>query len=151
MKALRLSKASHVVKLWPFFETALNTLNAKQKRNKFDLTIVRKQMLWQVTDPTVWFSVSFDDDREPVAFALAQESTAPFSTERTYIGRWFYHTPSHFQALVRLQHEFEAWAKEENIRKYAVTTDSSSGSAIRCFQSKKYGFRRSFITLEKEI
>ena len=88
---------------------------------------------------------------EPVAFTVCQESTQMFDKRRTFVVRWFYHSPAHFQATFELMHDFETWAKEQGVRAYGVTTARNSGAAIRCFQSEKFGFRKSHITFEKHI
>ena len=111
----------------------------------------KKTLISLVTDNEhAWLGMAFDNG-EPVAFGVLQECTPEFDTKRYFVVRWFYHTPSRFDATLALMESFETWAKLQGIQRYAVTTRRSNGKAIACFQSARYGFSKAFLTFEKEL
>jgi hypothetical protein len=151
MKTKRLTTVTELVRYWPFISKGLQEIAVKADE-KFDLDSVYKTMMWLVTDQIhTWIGLSFNDDFEPAAFGVAQECTPPFDLERKFVVRWFYHSAGQFQATVHLMTSFETWARAQGVSSYGVTTRRDSGSAIRCFQSPKYGFRRSHVTFEKHL
>jgi hypothetical protein len=149
MIAFRLTKVVEVIRLWDFFEEGFKSIATKSKQS-VDLVIAKKTVLDLVVDTeSAWIGVSYDSDRQPIAFAVAQECTPMFDRDRRFLVRWFYHSSDNFLATKTLMTAFETWAREKGIVSYAVTTKRDSGAAIRCFQSEKFGFAKSFLTFEK--
>jgi hypothetical protein len=151
MKVLRLSRVVDVVRLWPFFTEGFNA-NGVRAREEVDLIFAQKTLYALVVDHiSAWIAVSYDETGDPVAFAVLQECTPPFSTTRRFVVRWFFHSNDNFLATKTLMDAFETWAREQGIVSYAVTTKRDSGAAIRCFQSNKFGFVKSHVTFEKVL
>ena len=146
----RFTKVLHIVHFWNYISEALASIST-MVRDGVDIEILRKTLFSLVVDHDhAWVGMAFDDTT-PVAFGVVQECTPEFDTHRYFVVRWFYHTPSRFDATIALMNEFEKWAKAQGIQKYAVTTRRSNGKAIRCFQSARYGFGKAFLTFEKDI
>lgn len=146
----RLTTVANVIHFWDFISQSLKSLEDRMPE-PFDLEAVRKTLIHLAPDQThSWLGVALHEG-EPVAFAVCQESTQLFDLKRTFVVRWFFHAPTHFNATFELMKEFESWAKEHGVTAYGVTTARNSGAAIRCFQSEKFGFRKSHITFEKHI
>lgn len=151
MKTYRITTIAVLLRNWDFFQEGFVTIR-KFSNESLDDEAVFKTMMYLVKDPvSSWVGLTFDDDGVPLAFGVGQECTPRFDPVRRFVVRWFFHTPSQFAASVHLMNTFESWAREHGIASYAVTTRRDSGSAIRCFQSNKYGFKRSFLTFEKYL
>ena len=150
MNIERLTKVVHVVHYWDFIFSALSSISDKV-REDIEETLLKKTLINLVTDSDhSWIGIAFDGG-EPIAFGVVQECTPEFDPKRSFVVRWFYHAPSRFDATLALMTAFEKWAKENHIQRYAVTTRRSNGTAIRCFQSARYGFGKAFLTFEKEL
>ena len=150
MKVERLTKVVHIVRFWDFITEAWNTISDKVEAG-LSLEVVRKTLISLVVEhDSAWIGVVFDGS-VPLAFGVVQECTPQFEPDRSFVVRWFYHSPQHFDASIALMTAFETWAKSQGIKRYAVTTRRSNGKAIRCFQSSKYGFGKAFLTFEKEL
>lgn len=150
MKIERLTKVVHVVRFWDFIHKALSSISDKAQEN-VDTVILQKTLISLVVDHEhAWIGIAFDD-LEPIAFGVVQECTPEFETKRSFLVRWFYHSPTRFDATIALMEGFEQWAHDNKISRYAITTRRSNGTAIRCFQSARYGFGKAFLTFEKEL
>jgi hypothetical protein len=151
MKVVRLTTTVYVVHYWDFLETALSTISEKS-REPFEKDFVQKTLINLVVDHDhAWLGVVIDSVGNPLAFGCAQECTPQYSNDRYFVIRWFYHTPGRFDATVTLMTAFETWCKSNNIFRYAVTTRRSAGEAIKCFSSTRYGFKKAFLTFEKDL
>jgi len=151
MKVLRLTTSVYVFHFWDFLSTSLKSISDKT-RELYDDEFVRKTLVNLVVDHEhAWLGITLGPMGEPLAFACLQECTPMFSTERYFVVRWFYHTPGQFEATQALMQGFEEWAKANGISHYAVTTRRSAGEAIKCFQSSRYGFKKAFLTFEKQL
>jgi hypothetical protein len=151
MQVMRLTSVAHVIHYWDFIAEALMSISEKM-RDPFDEELVRKTMINLVVDlEHAWLGITIDNMGIPLAFGVVQECTPDFDEHRYFVVRWFYHTPCKFDATLTLMTAFETWAKEHKIERYAVTTKRSAGEAIKCFQSKQFGFRKCFLTFEKEL
>ena len=151
MKIIRLTAVAHVIHYWDFLASSLLSISDKV-REPFDEEFVRKTMVNLVVEHEhAWVGVAIDDMGVPLAFGCAQECTPLFSKDRFLVVRWFYHTPGKFEATITLMQAFEDWAKTTGISYYAVTTRRSAGEAIKCFSSARYGFKKAFLTFEKEL
>ena len=150
IRLIRLKTVANVIHFWDFIAKSFNELATKHSE-VVDLDAIQKTMHWLVRDhERAWFVVVLEDD-EPVAFSVICDSTPPFETKRTWMVRWFYHTPGHFSATLFMKKDFESFAKSANISSYLVTTSRQSGGAIRCFQSERYGFKKAFLTFERTL
>jgi len=151
MKVLRITAAVYVFHFWAYLSKSL-TLISDKSREPFDEDFVRKTLIHLAVDHDhAWVGITLDNMGQPVSFCCVQECTPMFSVERYFVVRWFYHTPGQFDATLALMQGFEEWAKAQGISHYAVTTRRSAGEAIKCFQSSRYGFKKAFLTFEKQL
>lgn len=151
MKANRLLTVAHVIHFWGFISDSFRIISQKS-REPFDEEKVKKTLFHLVTEHDhAWVGITLDEHGDPLAFAVAQECTPEFETHRYFVIRWFYHNPDYFHATNLLQTLFEQWLHDLGGATYAVTTRRSAGEAIRCFSSAKYGFKKAFLTYEKDI
>lgn len=151
MNVLRLTNNAYVFRYWDFLSESLRSISDKV-REPFDEEFVRKTLVNLVVDHDhAWLGITLDSMGVPLAFGCTQECTPQFATERYFVVRWFYHTPGRFDATLALMEAFEQWCKSNNVHHYAVTTRRSAGEAIKCFSSSRYGFKKAFLTFEKEI
>lgn len=151
MKVLRLTTSVYVIHFWDYLKSSLSSISDKT-REPFDEEFTLKTLIHLVGDHEhAWLGLTLGPMGEPLGFACLQECTPMFSTERYFVVRWFYHTPGQFEATLCLMAGFEEWAKAHNISHYAVTTRRSAGEAIKCFQSARYGFKKAFLTFEKQL
>ena len=147
---IRLTTVANIIHFWDFIERGLRELEKKLDQ-PYDLEAVRKTLIHLVPDhQKTWIAIAVAHE-DPVAFVVCQESTQLFEKQRTFVVQWFYHSPLSFPATFELMEGFEAWAKGQGVIAYGVTTCRSSGAAIRCFQSEKFGFHKSHITFEKKL
>lgn len=146
----RLTTALSVVDHWPFFMEGLETVGSKCKET-VDSEIIFKIFCTLATNQTSgWVGIVFVDGK-PQGFGVMQETTPLFSPERIFAARMFWHKTGNQEASVCLMNAFEHWARANNIKRYIITTRRDSGAAIRCFQSNKFGFKKGYVTYEKEL
>lgn len=151
MRVHRLTAVAHVFHYWDFISEALASIS-DAVREPWDKDFVQKTMVNLVVDQEhVWIGVTIDPLGVPLAFGVVQECTPEFDSVRYFVVRWFYHSPTKFEATLALRDAFETWAKAHGIKRYAVTTRRSAGRAIQCFQSSRYGFKKAFLTFEKDL
>jgi hypothetical protein len=151
VKVIRLTAVAHVIHYWDFLAASLQSISDKV-REPFDEDFVRKTLVNLVVDHNhAWVGITINNMGEPLAFGCAQECTPAFSKDRYFVVRWFYHSAGKFEATVALMTGFEQWAKDRDIKYYAVTTKRSAGEAIKCFSSARYGFKKAFLTFEKQL
>lgn len=151
MRVIRLTSVAHVIHYWDFITEALTSISTKLAE-PFDEDTVKKTMINLVVDrERSWSGITIDLMGVPLAFGVVQECTPEFDAHRYFVVRWFYHTPSKFDATILLMNAFEEWARAHYVDRYAVTTRRSAGEAIKCFQSKQFGFKKCFLTFEKEL
>lgn len=151
MTVERLLLPSQVLELWSFFdEGLLNLENAA--REVFDAAQMQKLMCSLAADHTRGYvAVVYTDEGTPVCFGVAQESTPPFNTSRTFDVRAVYYEEGQQHATLSLIGNFELWCRENGISKYSVSTRRNTGATIRCFRHARYGFNKPFLVFEKEI
>lgn len=151
MKVLRLTSVAHVIHYWDFLSASLASISDKV-REPYNEEFVRKTLVNLVVEhEKAWVGITLDNMGMPLAFGCAQECTPLFSSERFFVVRWFYHSAGKFEATINLMQGFEEWAKSQGISNYAVTTRRSAGEAIKCFSSARYGFKKAFLTFEKQL
>lgn len=150
MNIQRLTKVVHVVHFWDFIFSSLKSISDKVREDVDEHVLQKTLISLVVNQERAWIGIAFDAG-DPLAFGVVQECTPEFDTNRCFVVRWFFHTPSRFDATVALMEAFESWARSQGIQRYAVTTRRSNGKAIACFQSAKYGFGKAFLTFEKEL
>ncbi len=98
----------------------------------------------------MWVGV-VSDDSGPIGFACAHEVTPLFCIEREYEVSMLYHETGRDDATIALQTHFETWLRAEGVTRYITTTRRDSPSAVLCFQSARYGMKRSFTGFQKEL
>lgn len=98
----------------------------------------------------MWVGVAIDDDG-PVGFIAAHEVTPLFCVEREYEVSMLFHKTGREDATKALQAEFERWLRAEGVFRYVISTRRDNPSALRCFQSDRYGMKRAFTVFKKEL
>ena len=119
-------------------------------KEEFDLEQMQKTLFYLAKLHHNAFVAIAYDNGDPVGFIIMEEATPIFAPFRSCIARAVYHRPG-AAAIAPMMEAFEAWAKEEGFKHYVITTRRHSGSAVRFFQSPKFGFTRGYITFEKQI
>lgn len=145
----RITTSPDVLKNWPFFKEGLKVIRgyAGEATNEDSYAKMLIELAERID--TAWIGVVFHGG--PLGYGIAVDSTPPFAAKRTFTVISFYHVPGQFEATTTLMHAFETWAAENNVGSYIVTTRRNSGPAIRCFQSGRYGFKKSYRAFEKNI
>lgn len=151
MRVERLLKVVHVIRFRTFILEALASIADKVKDDVNEEVTMKTLINLVVDHDRAWLGIVFDEMQDPVSFAVVQDCTPEFDSSRQFVVRWFYHAPSRFDATIELMTAFEGWAKIHGIKRYSVTTRRSNGTAIRCFQSARYGFGKAFLTFEKDL
>lgn len=149
MKVLRLTSCAQLVRLWPHFVDWLNFVRTCLRFN-LPIQVYRRILQHAVKDPTMWVGV-VSDDEGPVGFAAAHEVTPLFCIEREYEVSMLFHKTGREDATKALQAEFETWLRAEGVLRYVISTRRDNPSALRCFQSDRYGMKRAFTVFKKEL
>lgn len=150
MTVMRLTKVVHVVNLWPFFVEGF-TFVGHYLKYTLPIEVYGRILRYMVKNPACWVGVAFDDDKNPISFACAHESTPMFSPHREFEVSMLFHRPGRIDAALALQKEFEQWVVSEEGVRYYVTTRRDNPSALRCFQSDRYGLKRAYTVFKKEL
>lgn len=151
MRALQLKTGAELLSVWPFICECCEatTLYAKEK---VDPDVIFRVVSAVLARPTQgWAGVVSDGYGNNIGFGVVEDATPAYSLDRVFNVRFIYHSPGRHDATVALMRSFESWAKKLGIRYYTVTTQRTSGAAIRCIRSRQYGFRRAHLVFEKEI
>ncbi len=149
MKISRLTTVVSIIRHWPFFLEGFEGIQRKS-RETLDTDQMQKTLyLLSKSHQAAWIGVA-SDESGPVGFAVFEDATPNYSPVRSCLARAIYHKPG-VLALVPLLEEFELWAKEQGYQHYVVATRRHSGSAVRHYESPKFGFKRGYITFEKAI
>lgn len=150
ISAFRITSSLEIVKHWDFFQEGLEVI-AKKGKEQLDAEMMFKVLCVLATEPAYgWIGIATVDG-VPQGFAAFQDATPLFARERSFINRVFWHKSGNHEVSVTLLNYFISWAKENNVKRVIVTTRRDSGAAIRCFQSDKYGFKKGYMTFEKEL
>lgn len=150
MTVRRLTKVVEVVRLWPFFVEGL-TFVSRYLKYSVPLDVYRHILQHLVRQPDAWVGVTFDDEDHPICFAAAHESTPLYASEREFEVSMLFHRPGHLDAALAMQRDFEEWLRTEGAVRYYVTTRRDNPSALRCFQSERYGLKRAYTVFKKEL
>lgn len=146
---IRITTALEVVKYWDLISRGIQAVNEKHKGN-INLEAAFTYYLWlAINHDHAWIGIGLVNDI-PENFAILQRAGTD-TDAKTFQVVMFWHKPGHPQQTQALMTAFEAWAKSQGIRRYTVSTQRDTGAAIRCFQSSKFGFKKRFITFEKEL
>jgi hypothetical protein len=94
-----------------------------------------------------WVGVVFAGG--PLGYGIVYDTSIPFCGRKTYTVISFYAPPGQPEATQALVTAFEEWARDKGISHYVVTTRRDTGASIKCFSSKRYGFRKAFFAFEK--
>ena len=149
MTVQRLTSCVELVRLWPHFVDWLNFVRTCLRFN-LPLIVYRRILQQAVKDPKMWVGVVHDDDG-PVGFACAHEVTPLFCVEREYEVSMLFHKTGRDDATIALQASFETWLRAEGVVRYVISTRRDNPSAVRCFQSDRYGMKRAFTVFKKEL
>lgn len=150
MNVRRLTTVAEVVRLWPFFVDGFVFVE-HYLRYTLPLDTYRKILQSQVKKPTSWVGVTFDDPITPVCFACAHDVTPLFSKDDEKEVSMLFHKPGRLDAAMILQKAFEDWCRSEGAVRYYVTTRRDNPSALRCFQSDRYGLKRAYTVFKKDL
>ncbi len=150
MKVVRINKIAACLRYWELFVQGFEHVN---RFLKYDLPFeTYRQMLFAlVREPKAWVCVCFDATDVPCGFAIAHDCTPLFSEKKEYEVSVVYALDNNSEVFVSMQQTFEEYAKSQGVRWYFATTRRDSGSAIRCFQSPRFGFKRAYTVFKKEI
>lgn len=145
----RITSPDQILRHWDIFREGLKVIRAKAGESMTEESYAK--LLTNLAERTedVWIGVVFQGG--PLGYGVAADSTPPASTRRTFTVSSFYHVPGQTDATIALMNAFEAWARAQNVKSYIVTTRRTSGAAIACFTSGRYGFRQSFRAFEKTL
>lgn len=147
----RLTKVVEIVRLWPFFVDGFSFI-ARYLKYNIPIDTYGRILRYLVKQPNALVLVAFeDDDKTPVSFACAHETTPLFSPAREFEVSILFHRPGRLDAALALQREFETWCRKEEVVSYYVTTRRDNPSALRCFQSDRYGLKRAYTVFKKDI
>lgn len=149
MNIVRLKRVVDIVRHWAFFVEGFEGITRKAKED-FDIDQMQKTLFYlSKLHENAFVGVCYDNSI-PVGFIIMEEATPLFASFRSCIARAVYHRPG-AAAITPMMEAFEVWAKEQGFKHYVITTRRHSGSAVRFFQSPKFGFKRGYITFEKQI
>ena len=149
LRVQRLQRCVDLVRLWPHFVRWLVHVRNCLRFN-LPTTVYRRILQYAVTDAKMWVGV-VHDDTGPVGFACAHEVTPLFCVEREYEVSMLYHETGRDDATIALQNAFETWLRAEGVVRYIITTRRDNPSAVRCFQSDRYGMKRAVTVFKKEL
>jgi hypothetical protein len=146
----RVTKATEVLLLWPFFLEGFQSFY-KKHGEFYDMDELLKSTCALAADPIKGFVATVSSGSTLEGFGIMEDVSPIFSTEHTFFCRAFWHQFGNLVATTQLMDFFEQWAREHGVSSYTVTTKRNTGAAIRCFQSEKYGFRKHYITFVKYL
>jgi hypothetical protein len=150
MNVIRITSADQVLQFWDVFREGLHVIRDKADEYMDESEYCRLLTNLAARTDVAWIGVVCSGG--PICYGVAQDSTPPHSSRRTFTVSSFYHVPGQADATQLLMVAFEQWFRETNPGKklrYVVTTRRDSGAAIRCFRSGRYGFRKGYIAFEK--
>ncbi len=150
MHVERITTVEQVLKYWDLFREGLDVIREKTDED-MDVEEYCKMItnLAARTDEA-WIGVVFQGG--PICYGIAQDSTPPHCSRKTFMVSSFYHVPGQSDATQALMFAFEKWFRETNPGRklrYVVTTRRESGAAIACFRSGRFGFRKGYFAFEK--
>lgn len=150
MTTLRLTSVNDVVRHWTFLSVGIAQI---AHHLRFPLTIdgYRKTLfrLAKQVD-TAYVAVALDGNL-PIAFLVAHDATPFFSAEREFDISIYYHEPGFASALRVLQHDFNTFCSQNNIRRYFVTTCRKSGRPMQVFGAEWEGLTHAYRVFKREI
>jgi len=143
----RILKPSKVIKLWSYFMRAL--YNVLPKETNYQNLL--KAACALSADERKGFVGVVTKNQNLEGFMIMENVSPIFHDETIFDCRLFWHKSGNNEATNALQNFFEEWAREQGVTKYAVSTHRITGAAIRCFQSEKFGFKRSHFVFTKSL
>lgn len=147
----RLVRASDVLVVWDLFHEGFQHL-ATSKEIYYNELQAKKLVCKLAADhDSGYVSVVFNDEGDPIAFAIFQENTLPFSGFRTFVTRAVFYKQGNSAALLVLFGGFEQWAKAHSVRRYSILTRREITAAKRTFAHPKYGFTKLSLVFEKTL
>jgi hypothetical protein len=149
LRVQRLTTCAELVRLWPNFVEWL-TFVRRCLRFSLPINVYRQILQHAVRNPSMYVAVVHDDEG-PVGFACAHEVTPLFCIEREYEVSMLFHKSGRDDATKALQAEFETWLNAEGVYRYVISTRRDNPSAIRCFQSARFGMKRAYTVFKKEL
>ena len=151
MTTERLTRPSDVLSTWAIFDEGLSYLAGRKELYYNELQAKKLICSMAADHQRAHVSVVFTDDGDPLAFALFQENTLPFSNYRTFICRALYYRQGNPTALLSLFGAFEQWCQQHSVRRYAIQTRRQYRAALRSFANEKYGFNKLVLVFEKTL
>lgn len=149
MTILRLTEPEQIIQYWDVFKEGLVTIAKLTSERVSDEDYLKLLTNLAVQTNTAWIGLAFQGG--PLSYGVAIDSTLPQCSRRTFTVVSFYAMPGRPDATAALMEAFEAWARENNVASYVVTTRRDTGAAIKCFKSGRYGFKKSYTAFEKYL
>lgn len=149
MNVIRITTPEAVLAHWDLFREGLETIRKATDEQITESEYCRLLTNLAARTDDAWIGVVVSGG--PICYAVAQDSTPPHRAQRTFTVSSFYHRSGESYATQIMMFDFEEWARRNGVTSYIVTTRRDSGSAIKCFQSARYGFRKGFIAFEKQL
>lgn len=147
MNVLRITSPDQIVKNWDVFREGLRVITKLTCERVTDDEYCKMLVNLAARHDDAWIGIVFQGG--PLSYGVAVESTPPHCARRTFTIVSFYAMPGRPEATEALMREFETFAKAEGIHSYIVTTSRSTGAAVKCFNSARYGFTPSYRAFEK--
>ncbi len=147
----RLTRIAEVAKLWSFFVVGIQW-ESRYLRYDHSLDTYRKILSSLVRNhENAWVSVAFDEEREPIAFVMAHDTTPMHAERREFEVSMFYYKPGNKTAVRTLQTELDSFCRTNNVVRYYLTTSSFCSSADRVFNDAWRGLERSNTVFKRTL
>jgi hypothetical protein len=147
----RITTAEQVVNRWIIFREGLETIIDSTREQITDAEYL-KLVLSLCGRDDAWIGVAVQSNTDgPLSYGIAVDSTLPGSERKTFTVLSFYAMKGRPDATEVVMAAFEEWARTNGVKSYVITTRRDSGAGLRCINSPRYGFRKAFIAMEKNL
>lgn len=150
LRVTRLTKSSHVLQFVNFFWTGMNVIQ-KKTGEAYDKEVLLPQILFFATHKEHGYvAVVRDDHNNPLGFIVGQDATQLYDKDKSAIIKAVFHAAGRKDVGRLLIRHFEQWLKDNDYKRYIVTTRRSVGPAARYFKTN-YGLERSYTVFQKDL
>lgn len=149
MTIQQLVRPTHVIAYWEFISSGLQYLT-ERAYGTYDLEEQLKYLTWLVSNGG-YICIVLEDDGTPIGFGVAESQYNLFSTGRTFEVKAVYYINKNQLIAQAMLGAFEQFCKKNGVNRLVITTKRNTGSTIRCFRHAEYGFKKPYLTFEKEI
>lgn len=151
MKVDRILTLNDLLLAWPFMAEGIKQVSIDAKE-QVDEEVIFNVLSAVVGHPQLgWVGVVSDFSNHKLGFAIAHDATLLCDPQKTFIVRIVYYVPGFREAATTLLKAFLVWAKKSHIEKLQISTKRTSGSTIRCLNSRQFGFRKPHLLFERNI